>query len=266
MKPLRVLSIDWDYLVNATMKERMTMFPDGGNENLPNGLLDYIWMNRYADYPKLSDIDVDKFALNYLKNFIQRHCNRHTQIMVADSHRHIFNMVYLMHVKDQPVTVINVDFHHDCYGSPKNPEVDCGNWVTQMFVNGKNKLNMPLFESQYLWVKREDSDEPKESYSWSKSISIKELGKLEDFTLDVLFICRSGTWSPPHLDRDFIKFAKWCMSRNELLALSEEGILNSRYNKKFHTSVNQLKEQMTELRKCMETQILVETCKPNWKS
>ena len=29
MKSLRVLSIDWDYLVNATTAQRMRLFPDG---------------------------------------------------------------------------------------------------------------------------------------------------------------------------------------------------------------------------------------------
>jgi hypothetical protein len=36
MKTLNVLSIDWDYFINATYLERGSMFPDGGNENIPD--------------------------------------------------------------------------------------------------------------------------------------------------------------------------------------------------------------------------------------
>ena len=30
----RILSLDWDYFVNATAAQRYTLFPDGGNENI----------------------------------------------------------------------------------------------------------------------------------------------------------------------------------------------------------------------------------------
>ena len=32
---LKVLSVDWDYFVNAEMDQRVKYFPDGGSEDIP---------------------------------------------------------------------------------------------------------------------------------------------------------------------------------------------------------------------------------------
>lgn len=245
MKPLRVLSIDWDYLVNATMEERLYMFPDGGNENLPTGILDYIWASRYAENPKLAEIAVDEPDMENLKQFILKSCNNRTRIIIADSHKHIFDSVSKAHKKAQPVTIINVDFHHDCYGENNSSVVDCGNWVTQLFVNKENRLNMDLSQSKYYWVKRDDSDDLEKSYEWCHTISIDDMKSLEEFPFDLLFICRSGVWSPPHLDNEFLKLCNWCRAHiTSLIGIKDNYVLLNRYNKHLQGVIEQIKANM----------------------
>ena len=33
---MKILSIDWDYFIEATAEQRCTLFPDGGSENIPS--------------------------------------------------------------------------------------------------------------------------------------------------------------------------------------------------------------------------------------
>lgn len=209
MKPLNVLSVDWDYLVNATEEERLEMFPDGGNEDLPQTILDLVWSSRYAQFPDLSKIQVDFPALKIIKKFIQSHKTLKTQGLVTDSHKYLYDMVSKAHKKGQPINLINIDHHHDCYGSGQLPEIDCGNWMIQMVENRYNRLVSPQ-DISYTWIKREDSDceEFSKRFNWGKSASIDYLNSVEGFTIDLLFICRSGVWSPPHLDKQFIKFVE----------------------------------------------------------
>ena len=42
MKPLNILSIDWDYFVNATEEQRIMDFPDS-NDNLSQELGKFLW-------------------------------------------------------------------------------------------------------------------------------------------------------------------------------------------------------------------------------
>lgn len=55
---MRVLSLDWDYFIDATADERFALFPDGGNENMPYGLQNIIWNGRYMSHnnPELKQL------------------------------------------------------------------------------------------------------------------------------------------------------------------------------------------------------------------
>ena len=56
----RFLSIDWDFFVDATMTQRLVMFPDGGNESLGTTFSNYIWDTLYRN-PELQTIKVSTF-------------------------------------------------------------------------------------------------------------------------------------------------------------------------------------------------------------
>lgn len=247
MKPLKVLSIDWDYLVNATTTQRMRLFPDGGSETLPVMVQDIVWSSRYGENEELEKIGVDIKALELLKKFILKTCSKSTYCMVYDSHKWCFDEVISRLHSNQSIEVVNIDYHHDLYRNDFLNEVDCGNWVnclfeTNVYRNGKKS-------DKYYWVHRKDSDMLSEPKEYVKTKTIEELSTLEGFEFDLLFICRSSVWSPPHLDKGFIEFYQW-IDKN--ITRAEVNITGSRYTEEFKHLVEQYRATVNELKKSMK--------------
>ena len=196
----RFLSVDWDFFIDATEIQRLTMFPDGGNENLPTSLRDYIWDTYYRN-PELESLKVIpeyKHLLYICKTF-------KGEAFVSDSHRWAFNFIMDNTEPDELFEVYNIDFHHDLYNfSHKDGEVNCGNWATML---RKYRPNM-----KYSWVACATSDATSGEDVVDADIytidefRLKFMDVSEDF--QYLFVCRSAVWSPPHLDKKFVRAVK----------------------------------------------------------
>ena len=212
MKPkIRVLSIDWDYFVDASYLERFKYFPDGTTDTFAAAIQSIVWANRYAEHPKLQtfglieDFDVMCSALS--------HMNNQAAMMVCDSHSNIYDFVFNQVKKDEEIEVVNIDFHHDIYTTYVNHgEATAGDWALML------KKAMP--HMSYKWVKRDDSEMPK------KHISTISFEDALQKSYDIIFLCRSGAWSPPHLDEKFIEMANILVSKGPVLA--ESGIMEGR--------------------------------------
>ena len=253
MKTFKVLSIDWDYLVKATMDERLKMFPDGGNEKLPEIISNMIWSVRYTSYPQLKDIGVDTDAMGILNEFISKNCFD-SPVVVSDSHRDIWNAILRYKSKDSPIDVINVDFHHDMYVNDIG-HVDCGNWVNCLFET-KTQYSRKLKnkDNHYYWIAREDSDDylteecQRLNYMVKKDINF--LKNLDDFECNLLFICRSSIWSPPHLDEEFMNFYKWCIdntSGTQPCSVNSK-VTHSRYTQEMKKDIQSQMEIFSKIR------------------
>lgn len=242
MKPLKVLSIDWDYLVNATLEQRLLMFPDCCSETMPTVVQDLVWSFRYHEEEELERIEVDYKALNLIKKFIHKTCNKHTFAVVYDSHKFCFDEVMNRVQENQPIEIINVDFHHDMYGNNLLEEVDCGNWVNCLFEGLYRRCQET---DKYYWVAREDSDVYSEYKEYLQMTSVKELSSFDDFECDLLFICRSSVWSPPHLDDKFTKLYTW-IDKN--VTKVEVNITGSRYTKKFRKEIEQYRASLNDIK------------------
>lgn len=192
----RFISVDWDFFIDATFDQRVMMFPDGGNENLPTSLRDYIWDTHYR-HPELKNMKVTsdyKYLLSICKTF-------QGEAFVADSHRWAFNFIMDNTKPDEVFEVWNIDFHHDLYNfTTRGGEVNCGNWATML---QKYRPNM-----KYKWVCCETSDATAgedvvdvETYTMDE-FRMQFRDTPEDF--QYLFMCRSAVWSPPHLDKKFV--------------------------------------------------------------
>ena len=202
----RILSIDWDYFINATATQRCLLFPDGGNENISYYLQDFIWNSHYRSFAgiKLKSIGIlkdDYFTIqDVLRKFACRYprcfdSNPNRGVLVTVSHRWIYDFVMQHTTKKERFEIYNVDFHHDMYDlRTKDEEVNCGNWV--------NCLKKKRHNMKYFWIPREDSEDTVlggEPVPCEK----KSLKDLKDLDFDFVFICRSDCWSPPHLDKYF---------------------------------------------------------------
>lgn len=220
MGTVSILSIDWDYFPRATMEDRLEMFPDGGNEDIDSNLLDFIWQGRYASFDRLDKIETDLGELDELYRKLDRYADTNTPIMVSDSHRYMYGFTTALSSLHDMVHVYNIDFHHDLYGIVKGDnDVDCGNWGNWLYERGGVGE-----DSSYVWVSREDSDGPEggmPGYA-SRCVGIQGL-ELPDH-IDGIYICRSGVWSPPHLDSGFIQMYTRVMAtinpENSLVSIS----------------------------------------------
>lgn len=202
---MTILSLDWDYYVAATMSERISMFPDGGTENLEKELEVLIWMSCYADSiankkyrnpnaKLLADIQVDEKSISDTLSVLSAYRKSDTDLIVRASHKDIVEVV----PETSDVTVINVDFHHDCYNFG-NVDYDSGNWGALLLKQKKIK--------SLHWVKREDSDTENIKTNIQIHIGLNNIRRLLETGIDVIFLCMSPVWTPPHLDADFVVFA-----------------------------------------------------------
>ena len=227
LRKINVLSIDWDYFIDATVKERILYFPDATTDSSSVFLQSLVWANRYVSTPQLRDFnlinDYDKVCAFLKKS------PKAKALMVADSHRHAYDFVMKNVKKTDKVELVNIDFHHDLYGNPnENGEAHAGDWAL--------KLKGKLTNLNLKWVKREDSEMPK------TPIDVITMDEALQKKYDYIFLCRSGAWSPPHLDGAFLGMA------NNLLALGpvmgEDGIMEER---EFEGIVEELDSSMKQM-------------------
>jgi hypothetical protein len=182
---MNILSIDWDYFINATNKQRKELFV---NENSPDpDFMTFLWSEWYQT----------EAGKEVLKMGIKQHdfeflCKYLSDIdIITENHEDIVEMIKEV---DQPVNIINIDFHHDTYDHDLDSK-NCGNWVTHMINEGRTQ--------KFIWIGHEDSDE-----------SPIDLNKVDDITIlknmkfDKIFLCRSDYYSPPHLDKYFQQLAQ----------------------------------------------------------
>lgn len=203
----RFLSIDWDFFVDATMTQRLVMFPDGGNESLGTTFSNYIWDTLYRN-PELQTI---KVSTDYKK--LLKICEEYYgQCLITDSHKHIFDLIMDNTTFNEEFEVYNIDFHHDMYNYRTGKEkINCGNWGS--ILKNEDRPNMKFF-----WIKREDSD-TRVIGDVEVDAKLITMGQLthkfnsKSFSgFDFLFMCRSSVWSPPHLDKYFVKVVEELMN------------------------------------------------------
>lgn len=212
-----VLSVDWDYFSDATLSQRLRLFPDRGNENLGSLLSNIIWGTRYVS-GELVQTGLDKRALSVLTSVLRK-ASPDCLMMVADSHKYAYDFILDSMEEDcvSHINLVNIDFHHDLYDLGDS-NLNCGNWL---------RLLMEDYDSEYdkfSWVKREDSDTDGVDLSRLQVVPIESIKGIE---WDLIFICRSNVWSPPHLDKHFKKAFYPIAHRN--MALVEDRIFDSRY-------------------------------------
>ena len=106
--------------------------------------------------------------------------------------------------------------------------VHCGNWLRWLLNDGT--VDAALLGQPSLIV------------NWqiilTQVISLSELPKTG---YDLVYICRSGWWTPPHMDDAFIKYLARPLiaNRNGWEVKYQKGIMESRYNNELKNLVKQ---------------------------
>lgn len=224
---MRVLSVDYDYFFHAD-ETAIPFLPDGGSEF--DGLMDVVWSNNYAGSRLRDDVlikgtHIDTESLSAVKEIIDR--NQSARYMISDSHKYAYGFILVETEYGEKSDIWHIDFHHDVY--PRGNEVHCGNWLGKLIENGHT-------ESVH-WIGREDSDRS----SMSCPLPAADMAELPD-TFDLIFICRSGWWTPPHLDSYFVDSLAMPVINGKRRVKYEAGINSSRYSQAFRSTVDELAE------------------------
>lgn len=220
----RVLSVDWDYFVEANSFERFTYFPDGNSEYISPILSDFIWKSRYDCEKELKDFKIKKEYNQFRK--LLKSINPNIPVIVTESHGDMYNYIKdldsIFNIDNLKFDIDNIDFHHDIYNG-KNI-LNCGNWLRILISELKTNI--------VTWIRHEDSDIPE---PMPYIDTLHGINHLIDFNYvinkeyDALFLCKSRIWSPPHLDSRFISIVKLIKDRFiNAKIYKEKGILKDR--------------------------------------
>lgn len=189
MKRIKVLSIDFDYFINASIGTRNDIFPDGADE-VPKEEMQKLWEDMYREYPMTKFIDViDEY--NIVCNFLRHPKYRLTEnVFMAESHKDIREVLECL---PNPLDVYNIDFHHDMYTFYTGGDnYNCSTWARRLLEDRP--------DTKYTWIRRKDSDTRVLGGEVECEHTTRLHNLLSVLEVDYVFICMSPEWTPPHLE------------------------------------------------------------------
>lgn len=228
---MKILSIDWDYFQDVKTETLRECYPEGIDN--PTVITETIWRGKYALYgDRLSKVDLLQAEFQSLLHLLSEQRNT-CPVMIANSHRHIYDFVH-SHLSDK-VQITNIDMHHDIIND--NETLDCGNWIRELLKDGVvARSTLDSNYSSVLWIANPTS---LDMYGLSRDYDAslqkmlrclcrkKSISELFGEQYDLIYLARSDTWSPPHLDLYFCQLAEYIKSRFVNLSI-EKGLDCSR--------------------------------------
>lgn len=186
---MRILSIDWDYFYPDSAPYDM-----GHNENHSPTLSMILWHTRTNSHNLLTGEPLlDAYVPTVPEDFWSKVLKNKPTILVADSHFRIWDNLLSENFN---TVVTSIDAHHDCGYGPLGNRLDCGNWAAHAIKLYRIK---ELHIHYPAW--RRTIKEPRRKVApTSVSYTLPEPAKY-----DRIFMCRSGTWTTPWHDEQFLK-------------------------------------------------------------
>jgi hypothetical protein len=194
--PKRVLSIDWDYFFPDSRPYDM-----GHSECHGQMLRDILWNTR-ASSVNLSTGEplLETYVPVIPKDFWSLVIGKPGKVYVADSHFKIWAALEPWFLSQ----VTSLDAHHDCgYRLQKEPYVDCSNWGFWGRRTGQIG-RLDLWYPEWRRTNPEGFCGRKREYKPTTT----SYGLPAPAEYDIVFICRSGAWTPPWWDSEFLKFTQ----------------------------------------------------------
>lgn len=240
-KTLNVLSIDFDFFQNVDIETIIRHYPDP--IDLPTELSRIVWTGHYASpiaYEKIKQVTPDTENIEALKQLIKTSSQKKApDARIANSHKYAYDFI-MDHIKENPdyeaVNLVNIDMHHDLFND--NQTLDCGNWI------GKLMEHLKSINKHYIlsWIANKTSFE---AYSLKQNElphTYDNFDILKNKTWDLIFLCRSDNWLPPHLDDSFTDLVNDVIDYSSSCEFNLD-ILQSRYDESF----KEICEQMQQL-------------------
>lgn len=219
-----LITVDWDYFVAED-----PLWDIGHREN--EMFLKWIWQTRYSlrDKMKTTGEEVGFWSkLRELFNISDR-----AQVYVSDSH------AYAWQVAQWVERVVMFDAHHDCWErEPGSDQVHCHDWLRCWLEQEDDEYGRKAFWMPPMWTAEskcnlddesvlfplpEDMDLSKIEFAHPEYESIEDAACFVRGAgpIEFIHICRSGCWTPPWLDRQFIEFVESFNAAAEPVRLQE---------------------------------------------
>jgi hypothetical protein len=233
------LSIDWDFFVRS-----MGIW-DWGHRETPFFMSSFVWMERFASFwaqgiDIREEMDPDTHAYPRPDSFwsllsqMGYDFSECTDISVAESHAAAGPVFYqLTREVGVPTYIVNFDAHHDAgyvkWGelrqSIKAGSCACDTWVCALMC-WLDEVSFRIVLPNWMKEECEISEQvkvihranPKKMWSriavdWFMDPQQQTINSIvsrpgQRLVVDGIFICRSGAWTPPWLDTQFVNFVR----------------------------------------------------------
>lgn len=216
---MKVLSIDYDYFQKVSIETIKKHYPDG--VDLPTKITEITWSSHYANpysAKPLKAVEVNWEELETMQDILD---NQRTDlpVLITNSHVHIYDFIH-EHCKTEKLFLTNVDMHHDMFND--NPKLDCGNWIKHIQNDygeenvGLRWISNPISCEVFGFGENERNMECKGQKVFPTSVS-----DISDIQFDLVFLCRSDTWTPPHLDVGFEVLVETCVEHFDKVLIEE---------------------------------------------
>lgn len=196
---LNVLSIDFDVFQNVTADALKACYPDG--HDMSTNMSRIVWSGYYANpntHDMLDGVTINQPLLDEFINGVKK-CRNNIPVLVANSHVNIYdfirNNMYARNITK--LNLINADLHHDMCND--NYTMDCGNWIKYVAQD---------YDAKITWIANPVSPD---IFGLDEKITNHmkfDFSDVDFEKIDLLFMCRSDPWFPPHLDKYFDRVVK----------------------------------------------------------
>ena len=190
-KVLRMLSIDWDVFHD------MTQFMPGSMECQEDWIVEYSrWEGEFKHSYKFATKEFECFK-KYLSSVTQI-------VYIAEDHKELYHLIE----RDTEVHVTNLDFHDDMYEIDKVRGAECGSWASALVELKDCDVTI---DWRQLYTKglisKQRSEYLDKRIKWSHQMGFDTVFNQ---TYDIIFLCRSWDFSPPHMGHKFRELQECC--------------------------------------------------------
>jgi len=213
-----ILSVDWDFFLKCPIELRMK-FEQETEDNEE-------WSAIYKKFKNLlSSTKINNDDCEFITNFINlQNC---PDVYISNDHGILYDIITEKFDNEQDIdeevasfNITNIDFHHDCYNSILgNTPLNCASWLSCLYL--KHNYNI-----KSLWIGQDDSYDFEDTYFINKYDT--DIKSIRNNKYDLIFICKSKEYMPPHLDLQFIEMVNR-INKNKVYL--EQGVLQNRWNR-----------------------------------
>lgn len=237
-KPLKILSIDWKFFVDAYGEQMVQQFPSDTWNKVNSTMSDLDWAEKYAQFDDICNITASSELEEIIKYFkeLSKKVNKadeECEAFVAEDHEQITKFIaeYLVSEK-QTINVVHLDGDKNSW---------C-NHIGKKFLKKESTLNSSVVHK--ISCKHSDASDF-ENIRTTHNSGKDVLASFINFYFneecpDLIVICRNGYHTPPHLDSEFRKIidgvnnVTYCVFGTDIY---------DRYSDDFINMVNEIKTE-----------------------